>query len=201
MKKNDLKHFLLWWYERRSHVFEQFRTNHAPSTNLSESWRSSWWNTGMNILPLLDAACMDAVESTITEAEINTFIDGSFSGGSGPNQETRNQRQQEKTNEFAYECKLFKSSDDFGWPNCSTNVHFDVDPSSIHRPDKCRQEQAKGYQSHAQKTCSIDIRPGRMRTNRSKEFQESLKKALNEPFILEKTNGDLIRYQSAIVLK
>ena len=163
-----MKHFLLWWHERQSHVFEPFRTNHAPSTNLSESWHSSWSNTGMNNLSLLDAAYMDAVESAITEAETNKFIDGSFSGGSGPNQETRNQRQQEKTNEFAYECKLFKSSNDFGWPNCSTNVHFDVDPSSIHRPDICRQEQAKGDQSHAQKKCSIDIRPGRMRTNRSK---------------------------------
>ena len=24
VKKNDLKHFLLWWHERRSHVFEPF---------------------------------------------------------------------------------------------------------------------------------------------------------------------------------
>ena len=97
VKKNDLKRFLLWLYERQSHIFEPFRTNHAPSTNLSESWHSSWSNTGMNNLSLLDAAYMDAVESAITEAEINNFIDGSFSGGSGPNQETRNQRQQEKT--------------------------------------------------------------------------------------------------------
>ena len=73
VKKNDLKHFLLWWHERRSHVFEPFRTNHAPLTNLSESWHSSWSNTGMNNLSLLDAAYMDAVESARTE--INNFID------------------------------------------------------------------------------------------------------------------------------
>ena len=48
----------------------------------------------MSNLSLLDAAYMDAVESAITEAEINNFIDGSFSGESGPNQEIRNQRQQ-----------------------------------------------------------------------------------------------------------
>ena len=140
---------------------------------------------------------MDTVESAITEAEINNFIDGSFSGGSGPNQETRNQRRQEKTQSkahaFAYEFKLFKSSGDFGWANYNTDVHFDVDPNSGHRPDKRRQEPAKGYQGHAKKKCSNDIRPERKRTNRSKEFQESLKKALNEPFILEKTDGDLIR--------
>ena len=42
VKKNDLKHFLLWWHETRSHVFEPFQTNRASSTNLSESWHSSW---------------------------------------------------------------------------------------------------------------------------------------------------------------
>ena len=197
VKKNDLKHFLLWWHERRSHVFEPFRINHAPSTNLSESWYSSWSNTGMNNLSLLDAAYMDAVESAITEAEINNFIDGSFSGGSGQNQETQNQRQQEKTQSkahtFAYEFKLFKSSGDFGWANYSADVHFGVDPNSSHRPDKRRQEPAKRYQDNAKKKCSNDIRPERTWTNQSKEFPESLTKALNEPFILEKTDGDLIR--------
>ena len=96
VKKNDFKHFLLWSHEGRSHAFEPFRTNDAPSTNLSESWHSSWSNTGMNNLSMLDAAYMDAVESAINEAEINNFIDSSFLGGSGQNQETRNQRQQEK---------------------------------------------------------------------------------------------------------
>ena len=33
----------------------------------------------------------------------------------------------------------------------------------------------------------------RAQTNRRKEFQESLKKALNESFILEKADGDLIK--------
>ena len=151
----------------------------------------------MNNLSLLDAAYMDAVESAITEAEINNFIDGSFSGGSGPNQKVRNQRQQEKTQSkahaFACEFKLFKSSGDFGWANSSTDVQFDVGPNSSHRTDKRRQEPAKGCQGHAKKKHSNDIRPEITWTNRSKEFPESLKKALNEPFILEKTDGDLIR--------
>ena len=54
-----------------------------------------------------------------------------------------------KAHAFAYEFKLFKSGD-FGWANYNTDVHFDVDPNSSHRPDKRRQEPAaKGYQGHA----------------------------------------------------
>ena len=102
-------------------------------------------------------------------------------------------KKQSKAHAFAYEFKLFKSSGDFGWANYNTDVHFDVDPNSSHRREQRRQEPAKRYQGHAKKKCSNDIRPERKRTNRSQQFQESLKKALNEPFILEKTDGDLIR--------
>ena len=97
-------------------------------------------------------------------------------------------KKQSKTHTFTYEFKLFKSSGDFGWANYSTNVQFDVDPNSSHHPNKRHQEPAKRYQSHAKKKCSNDIRPERTWTNRSKQFQESLRKALNQPFILEK-NG------------
>ena len=57
---------------------------------------------------------------------------------------------------------------DFGWGNYSTNVYFDVDPNSSHRPDKCRQEPAKKYRSEAKKMCCKDKRPERTRTIRSK---------------------------------
>ena len=101
------------------------------------------------------------MKSAITEAQINNFIDGSFSGGSAPNQETRNQRQQEKTQSkahaFAHEFKL--SSSNFRWTNYRTTVYFDVGSNFSHRPDKGRQEPAKEYQSHAKKKCSNDISP------------------------------------------
>ena len=113
----------------------------------------------MNNLSLLDAAYMDAAESAITEAEIKNFIDSSFSGGSGPNQETRNHRQQEKTQSkahaFAYKFKLLKSSGDFGQVNYNKDVHFDFHPNSSHQPDKCRQEPAKDIKAIQRKSAAM----------------------------------------------
>ena len=53
-----------WWEKRKSHIFRAFKPSlNAPRANLAESGHSSWKNSGLIHLDLLDAARQDVAEN------------------------------------------------------------------------------------------------------------------------------------------
>lgn len=54
VRKECLTNFVTWWHARKTHVFDAFRQPLAPATNLAEVLHSSWSNTNLNNLSLLD---------------------------------------------------------------------------------------------------------------------------------------------------
>lgn len=75
-REAQLLFFVTWWHERRTHVFNAFRSGTAPNTNLQETLHSSWKNTGMNNCSLLEACHLDSVEAALLDAEFIQFRAG-----------------------------------------------------------------------------------------------------------------------------
>lgn len=61
----------IWWEKRKSHVFRAFKPSlNAPRVNLAESGYSSWKNSGLIHLDLLDAARQDVAENLQLRANL-----------------------------------------------------------------------------------------------------------------------------------
>ena len=89
-----------WWEKRKCHVFRAFKPSlNAPRANLAESGHSSWKNSGVVHLDLLDAARQDVAENLQLGANLRGYEQGTYSGGKGPSQSViskRNYAEQEK---------------------------------------------------------------------------------------------------------
>ena len=77
-----------------------------------------------------------------------------------------------------------KDTSEYSWINIS-QAAFHVDVGCTHRPDKRRHDSKKAQSNKRTSTESEEKAGGRRRNNKSKEFFESLKKAVSDPFILE----------------
>ena len=76
-----------WWEKRKCHVFRAFKPSlNAPRANLAESGHSSWKNSGVVHLDLLDAARQDVAENLQLRANLRGYEQGTYSGGKGPSQ-------------------------------------------------------------------------------------------------------------------
>ena len=163
-----------WWEKRKCHVFRAFKPSlNAPKANLAESGHSSWKNSGIIHLDLLDAARQDVAENLQLRANLSGYEQGTYSGGKGPSQSVISKRsyaEQEKraqafSNELL-ECMVSGEDKPLVPKSCETFV----DEKASHRHDPPRQSSASKKQSSTTKTSKPVKRPCPLRKTRSKSF-------------------------------
>ena len=164
-----------WWEKRKCHVFRAFKPNlNAPRANLAESGHSSWKNSGIIHLDLLDAARQDVAENLQLRANLRGYEQGTYSGGKGPSQSVlskRNYAEQEKcaqafSNELL-ECMVSGEDKPLVPKSCETFV----DEKASHRHDPpCQSSASKKQSSTSTKTSKPVKRPCPLRKTRSKSF-------------------------------
>ena len=164
-----------WWEKRKSHMFRAFKPSlNAPRANLAESGHSSWKNSGLIHLDLLDAARQDVAENLQLRANLLGYEQGTYSGGKGPSQRViskRNYAEQEKRAQaFSNELhEYMMSGEDEPQPkSCETFV----DEKASHRHDPPRRSSAMNKQSDksTKSTAKQAKRPCPLRKTRSKSF-------------------------------
>lgn len=189
-REHVLSNWITWWYSRRSHVFPAFRPLHGvPSTNLAESFNSIWSNSDTNNLSLVDAAYYDTVEALMLESELECFKEGTFKGGDGPDINSREQKQRfeqmRRAREYAEELAKGRENVTQGQGSRQNASDGFYATNSSHRPDKRRSSHGGSGSFKKQKGASTQQRGGKWRQQRSKAFQQSFKKAKDEPFQLD----------------
>ena len=89
-----------WWEKRKSHIFRAFKPSlNAPRANLAESGHSSWKNSRLIHLDLLNVARQGVSENFQLLANLRGYEQGTCTGGKGPSQSViskRNYAEQEK---------------------------------------------------------------------------------------------------------
>lgn len=160
-----------------------------PSTNLAESFNSIWSNSDTNNLSLVDAAYYDTVESLMLETEFECFEAGTFKGHC-PDIDNREQKErvEQMRRARAYAEQIAKESETISeGQNSRQNASaFFTPTNSSHRPDKrsSSSERPTSFKKHK----GSQQRGAKWRQTRSKAFQQSLKKAKNEPYQLVSAN-------------
>ena len=164
-----------WWEKRKSHIFRAFKPSlNAPRANLAESGHSSWKNSGLIHLDLLDAARQDVAENLQLRANLRGYEQGTYSGGKGPSQRViskRNYAEQEKRAQaFSNELhEYMMSGEEKPQPkSCETFV----DEKASHRHDPPRRSSAMNEQTDKsnKSTAKQAKRPCPLRKTRSKSF-------------------------------
>ena len=163
-----------WWEKRKCHVFRAFKPSlNAPRANLAESGHSSWKNSGVVHLDLLDAARQDVAENLQLRANLRGYEQGTYSGGKGPSQSViskRNYAEQEKRAQaFSNELLGYMVSGEEA-PQPKSSETF-VDERASHRHDPPRRSfECKDRSSTSTKASKQVKRPCPSRNNRSKNF-------------------------------
>ena len=163
-----------WWEKRKCHVFRAFKPSlNAPRANLAESGHSSWKNSGIVHLDLLDAARQDVAENLQLRANLRGYEQGTYSGGKGPSQSVSSKRsyaeQEKRAQDFSNELLEYMVSGEEA-PRPKSKETF-VDEQSSHRHDPPQKSSAcKTQSTTSTKTPKQVKRPCPLRKSRSKNF-------------------------------
>ena len=214
-KKKHREQLLLnwfdWWHKRRANIFNAFKPVHgAPRTNWSEAFHASWSHSSSINLSLVDAAYHDIVDAILTELQLEEIGTGTLAPFRGPDEATRQARDfQDQTRRAAeYASTIQKVAKDLE----SASKSFTVDPLSTHRPDKwkCAKKRQRvsihevraraevirlnssSSEEENDQINTFEKRSKRRRPRRSKRFNDSLQKALEQSFkLLDYTKDEL----------
>ena len=178
----DVHNWWSWWEQRKHHVFRAFRPSlNAPRVNLAESGHSSWKNSGLVHLDLLDAARQDVAENLQLQSHLKQYEQGAYSGkGPGKNAlSKRNYAEQDKraqafSNELMQYIENGENEEEAPTPKEHTTY---INESSSHRHDPPRKSAVKT--KTAQPAPKAKKRPCNLRKTRSKNFTRVLAIAKN----------------------
>ena len=97
----DINGWLKWWYERRSSIFQAFKSYKDPRCYQAEVIHACWVHRDRMGVSLLDACMFDVRDFLILEDQLKQFDGGSYSGGSDLNQKQRTERVKNSEKEAA----------------------------------------------------------------------------------------------------
>ena len=193
-ERKQLSNWLKWWDSRRIHWSRAFKANLlTPAANLAEVVNTSLAHHGTCRISLARAAQEDTAKSLLVARQWERYSEGTVSVGTGPNEVSKQAREQAKqvaeAKRMAAELVNF---DDVNYdPDAIDEAFrsFTVDPKSKHRPVDTPKVKKKGrpkvkhtsaYEPSSEESCDegSDLRPETARPFPSKEFKNSLKKAI-----------------------
>lgn len=171
----EMHNWWTWWRQRKHHVFRAFKPSlNAPRVNLAECGHSSWKNSGLIHLDLLDAARQDVAENIQLRSNLQGYEQGTFRAGNGPGLVDIEKRsyadQAKRAQAFSNELlKYIECGQDAPQPKSGEKF---VDERSSHRHDPPRsQKQPAASKPAASKPAR---RPCPIRKSRSKTFTRVL---------------------------
>ena len=68
-----MRGFVEFWHQRRHHFSREFENSNAPTTNMSETYHSSYAAGDTNNLTLIDAAYRDVAAAIKLERSLEMF--------------------------------------------------------------------------------------------------------------------------------
>jgi len=183
--KENLMKYIHWWDNRRVHWSRAYKGDiFTPTTNLAEVANASLVNSGSIHISLLYAAKQDVSGSILLQGLYNQYQKG-VSAGSGPSQETKAKHARSKQKNAA--ARLCKEMDEFvGWNDYESDENCRHRPPSekeVHKRGRPLKKRVSVYadsgSSESESENTKDRRPTRTRKIRSKNFEESLQRALH----------------------
>ena len=97
-KRSFLRGFVEFWHPRRHHFSRAFKNSNAPTTNMSETYHSSYAMGETNNLTLIDVAYRDVAAAIKLERSVEMFGKGYKYHSAGPNSKERNGKSHRQQN-------------------------------------------------------------------------------------------------------
>ncbi|XP_066916243.1 uncharacterized protein [Clytia hemisphaerica] len=185
-KRSFLKSFLEFWDPRRHHFSRAYKRADAPSTNLSETYHSSYVSAKTINLSLIDAAYKDVSEAIKVGRALEKFGEGVQCQGFGPDMAEKSSREKEKQKR-----KIPSYSNDILYGESDSeekeNDESRIDPNSRHRPTKrtCLSSDDECYQPKQKKA--------RRRSNTSQVFLQILRRGKECASVLQWSGGNFFQ--------